>query len=151
MYSLYPSPVGPLLLASCGGALTLCDWAARHPAAAPVPPDAVCQRAMRELDEYFAGRRQRFTVGVELGGTPLQRAVWEALQEIPYGATATYSQVAARVGRPTAVRAVAHAIGQNPLSILVPCHRVVGTDGRLHGYAGGLAAKRYLLQLEQHI
>lgn len=143
MYS-YPSPVGPLLLASCGDALCLCDWDAR-PCAEHTP---VIDAAIRELDEYFAGRRTSFTLPVEPEGTPFQRAVWQELTRIPYGTTISYKELARRLHRPTAVRAVARAVGQNPLSIFLPCHRVIGTDGSLTGYAGGLEAKRFLLRLE---
>jgi methylated-DNA-[protein]-cysteine S-methyltransferase len=102
----------------------------------------------REIDLYFAGDLRRFRVPLDLGGTPFQRAVWKRLTRIPYGATLTYAELAARSGRPSAVRAAGHANGRNPVSIVVPCHRVVGTDGRLHGYGGGLQRKRWLLEFE---
>lgn len=102
----------------------------------------------RQLEEYFAGKRRRFSLGLGAVGTEFQRAVWDALVEIPYGEVATYAEVARRLGRPNAVRAVGAANGKNPLSIVVPCHRVIGKDGTLTGYAGGLANKRRLLALE---
>jgi methylated-DNA-[protein]-cysteine S-methyltransferase len=104
----------------------------------------------RELDAYFAGKRKTFSIGlaVDERGTPFQRAVWRALQAIPCGETKTYADVAASVGRPKAVRAVGAAVGMNPWTILVPCHRVVGTDGALTGFAGGLGRKRWLLEHE---
>lgn len=111
---------------------------------------AVIESAAAELDEYFAGRRREFSVPVVLAGTAFQRQVWEELLKIPYGETATYADIAVRIGNPKAVRAVATAIGANPISIFVPCHRVVGSDGTLTGYAGGLPAKRYLLTLEKN-
>lgn len=102
-----------------------------------------------ELLPFLAGERTSFDVATAARGTPFQEEVWSALREIPYGTTTTYGELARRVGRPLAVRAVGTANGRNPLSIVVPCHRVVGTDGALHGYAGGLAAKTALLALEK--
>lgn len=106
-----------------------------------------------QLAEYFAGERQQFTVPLDLrfAGTPFQRAVLGALMEIPYGETTTYSELAARVGKPRAVRAVGSACGANPLPIIVPCHRVLRSDGSLGGYAGGLPWKKHLLELEGHV
>ena len=101
-----------------------------------------------ELDEYFAGRIRRFTVPLDLRGTPFQRQVWQELRRIPYGATRTYGQVARALGRPSIARAVGQANRRNPIAIVVPCHRVIGTDGKLTGYAGGLDRKRALLDLE---
>lgn len=160
----YSSPCGELLLGSMGGRLCLCDWAAspRHAAtrrrlerAFPGvewvdAPSPVTERAARELSEYFAGGRRAFSVPLLLVGTEFQKAVWQSLlRSIPYGGTLSYSALAqAAAGRREAARAVAAAVGANGLSILVPCHRVVGQGGRLTGYAGGLEAKRFLLQLE---
>lgn len=104
---------------------------------------AACQ-----LDEYFQGRRQAFDLALDLAGTSFQRAVWEALRELPFGGTTSYREIAHRVGKPDAVRAVGTAIGRNPVSIIVPCHRVLGSSGALSGYAGGLARKQYLLTHE---
>jgi methylated-DNA-[protein]-cysteine S-methyltransferase len=101
-----------------------------------------------QLGEYFDGRRAAFDLPLELDGTPFQRRVWRALQEIPYGETVTYGQLARRIGRPAASRAVGAANGRNPISVVVPCHRVVGADGTLTGYGGGLGRKRFLLDLE---
>lgn len=103
----------------------------------------------RELGEYFAGRRRSFTVPLRPQGTVFQQRVWDALGAIPYGATATYRDQAQTIGQPAAVRAVGHANGQNPISILVPCHRVIASSGALAGYAGGLPAKEFLLRLER--
>jgi methylated-DNA-[protein]-cysteine S-methyltransferase len=102
----------------------------------------------QQLTEYFAGRRQGFSIPLEMRGTPFQRSVWEALLEIPFGETKSYSQVATQLGRPRATRAVGAASGRNPLSIVVPCHRVIGSSGELTGYAGGLEAKVQLLKIE---
>lgn len=108
----------------------------------------VTRRLEAELDEYFAGRRREFTVPLDPMGTPFQLSVWAALREIPYGATRSYGEQARAIGRPDAVRAVAHANGDNPIAILVPCHRVIGANGKLTGYGGGLWRKRHLLDLE---
>jgi len=112
-------------------------------AAARILSDAAAQ-----LTAYFAGELREFALPLRLDGTPFQTRVWQALLEIPYGVTLSYSGLAARVGRPGAAQATGRAVGQNPVAILVPCHRVVGGDGGLTGYAGGLAAKRLLLSLE---
>lgn len=102
----------------------------------------------KELTEYFAGRRRAFTVPLNLQGTVFQRAVWRATTQISYGQTATYAALARKIGRPQAVRAVGAANGANPIPIIIPCHRVIGTDGSLTGYAGGLPLKKWLLELE---
>ncbi len=107
-------------------------------------PDAV----VSQFSEYFSGERREFDLPLALEGTAFQKDVWNALLEIPFGQLSTYKDVAEVVGRPTAVRAVAQAVGRNPLSIIVPCHRVLGSDGSLTGYAGGLDRKRFLLTLE---
>lgn len=105
--------------------------------------------AIAQLAEYFAGQRTSFELDLTPDGTPFQRAVWASLQEIPYGETRSYGELAVRLGRPGSARAVGHANGANPISIVVPCHRVVGTDGSLTGYGGGLERKRYLLGAER--
>ena len=109
----------------------------------------VLDRAEQELEEYFAGKRKTFEVPLLLVGTEFQKSVWQALLEIPYGEVVDYMDVANRIGNPNGVRAVAQAIGSNPLAILVPCHRVVGSNGKLTGFAGGLDAKLQLLELEK--
>lgn len=106
------------------------------------------QRASQELREYVSGERKSFDVPLLMVGTDFQKRVWQALMSIPYGSIVSYMDIARRIGNPKSVRAVAQAIGSNPISILVPCHRVVGCNGRLTGYAGGVEAKRFLLQLE---
>lgn len=108
----------------------------------------VIDRAIAELDEYFAGSRRQFDIPLLLVGTPFQKSVWTQLLSIPYATTISYAELARRIDRPTAVRAVANANGANALSIFVPCHRVIGADRALTGYAGGLPAKNYLLHLE---
>lgn len=106
---------------------------------------------MIQLDEYFAGQRREFDVPLMFAGTEFQKVVWDELMLIPHGRTTTYGELARRIGRPAAVRAIANAVGSNALSILVPCHRVIGADGALTGYAGGLPAKRHLLALENSL
>lgn len=108
------------------------------------PFAAVCE----QLAEYFAGQRQEFELPLQPAGTPFQRRVWQELVKIPFGTTITYAQLAQRVGQPTAARAVGHANSRNPISLLVPCHRVIGADGALTGYAGGMEKKRWLLAWE---
>uniref|UniRef100_I2Q7A2 Methylated-DNA--protein-cysteine methyltransferase n=1 Tax=Desulfovibrio sp. U5L TaxID=596152 RepID=I2Q7A2_9BACT len=150
----YESSLGPMLLAADGDVLTgVWFLGQKHfPAAPPqcgeAPAGGVLDRAARQLGEYLAGRRQAFDIRLAPAGTAFQRAVWEALLAIPHGETATYGEVARRIGRPRSVRAVGAAVGRNPISILIPCHRVVGADGRLTGYAGGLDKKEALLSLE---
>ncbi|HZW13680.1 MAG TPA: methylated-DNA--[protein]-cysteine S-methyltransferase [Noviherbaspirillum sp.] len=107
------------------------------------------QKAARQLDEYFAGQRSAFDVDLDLRGTAFQQAVWRALQALPFGSTTSYGMIANALANPRAVRASGTAIGRNPVSIIVPCHRVLGTSGELSGYAGGLERKRYLLALEK--
>jgi methylated-DNA-[protein]-cysteine S-methyltransferase len=111
--------------------------------------DPLLADAAAQLDAYFAGELERFDLPLSPGGTDFQRRVWSAVAAIPYGTTTTYSALAASIGRPSACRAVGAANGRNPLPIVVPCHRVVGTAGALTGYGGGLASKRLLLDLEQ--
>lgn len=151
-YAYLPSPLGELLLSRDEGGLTgLYLPTAKHPVS-PGPAwrrdDDAFDDARRQLAEYFTGARTRFDLPLHAGGTPFQQRVWAALLDIPYGETASYGQTAAAIGAPTASRAVGLANGQNPISIIVPCHRVVGAGGALTGYGGGLAAKRWLLTHE---
>jgi methylated-DNA-[protein]-cysteine S-methyltransferase len=110
--------------------------------------DPVLTAAVTQLEDYFAGRRSHFELPLAPGGTDFQRAVWQALEGIPYGELRSYRDIATAIGRPNAVRAVGAANGRNPLPIVVPCHRVIGSDGSLTGFAGGLDVKKKLLQLE---
>jgi len=103
----------------------------------------------RQLEEYFAGERTIFDIPLAPEGAPFEREVWRALEEIPYGETVSYGEIARRVGQPTAARAVGTANGRNPIAVIVPCHRVIGADGSLTGYGGGLERKRLLLELER--
>lgn len=146
------SPVGPLRMVASSSAL-LGLYFREHRGAPPDERQApavhpILDQVERELTEYFAGRRQTFSVPLNPGGTEFQRRVWDELRAIPFGEHRSYLQLATTLGRPRAVRAVASANGRNPLSILVPCHRVIGSDGALRGYAGGLPAKRWLLDHE---
>ena len=139
------SPVGPLTLEGTETALLALRFGALgQGGAAPV-----LELAARQLAEYFAGERRVFTVPLSPAGTPFQKRVWEALPSIPYGETSTYGAVAQRIGNPNACRAVGMANNRNPLPIIIPCHRVVGRDGSLTGYAGGLDRKQFLLDLER--
>jgi len=153
-FDTVPSPLGPLVLATDGVALTGAWFDGQRypprmdPHWARRPDVPVLHRAAIELAEYFAGRRTRFELALAPSGTPFQRAVWEAIASVPYGETIAYRELAARVGRPACVRAAGAATGRNPLSIVIPCHRIVGADGALTGYAGGLPRKRALLALE---
>ena len=152
--STVPTPLGPLRLLASEVAWTGAYLPAqrRAPVVEAGPPPAAAAAllagAARECEAWFAGDLEAFSTPIELRGTPFQRAVWEALRAIPWGERRSYGWVARRIDRPAAVRAVGAAVGRNPLSIVVPCHRVVGADGSLTGYAGGLDAKRWLLAHE---
>lgn len=158
---VWHSPCGDLLLGSLGDRLCLCDWTNRRNASAVLSRlkryshadiieqnSSVIDLAVSQLDEYFHSTRRTFSVPLLFAGTPFQQAVWAALQGIPYGTTLTYLHLAERIGCPQSVRAVANAVGANAMSVIVPCHRIIGTNGTLTGYAGGLPAKRFLLHLE---
>lgn len=151
-YRYHDSPVGRLLIAGDEQGLQQLymeldskPWRIdEHWQVAGKELDPVCQ----QLDEYFHGQRKRFDVRLAPRGTAFQQAVWQALQGIPFGRTTRYSELAEHIGRPRAVRAVGAANGANPISIIIPCHRVIGRDGSLTGYAGGLPRKALLLKLE---
>ena len=147
------SPLGELTLLSDGTALTglymPSSKGGRRDKPTEVRDAAPLQPVIEQLEEYFAGDRRDFDLPLAPAGTPFQRQVWSALEEIPYGQTRSYRAIAERIGSPKAVRAVGLANGRNPISIVVPCHRVVGADGSLTGYGGGLPNKQLLLDLEQ--
>jgi methylated-DNA-[protein]-cysteine S-methyltransferase len=145
------SPVGPLVLTSDGTALTRVLFDAPVDPGWSTGPCPVLDRAVAQLGEYFAGERTTFDLPLEPAGTPFQRTTWLALREIPYAETINYGQLALRVGNAKASRAVGLANGRNPISIVVPCHRVIGADGSLTGYGGGLDRKRTLLDLERRV
>jgi methylated-DNA-[protein]-cysteine S-methyltransferase len=148
------SPVGRLKLVASADGLAAILWENDDPGRVRrniVGEDAghpVLRAAERQLAEYFAGRRTAFDLPLDFAGTEFQKEVWQALLTIPFGETRTYAQVARQIGRPDAVRAVGAANGKNPISIVAPCHRVIGSNGELTGFAGGLDAKAYLLRLE---
>ncbi|HLG14102.1 MAG TPA: methylated-DNA--[protein]-cysteine S-methyltransferase [Blastocatellia bacterium] len=154
-YTYLGSPVGKLLLA--GHSAGLCEIrfmdvpGAEPHEAAWREDDAPFADVVAQLRDYFDGKLREFDVQLAPKGTPFQLEVWKALREIPYGDTISYAELARRIGKPTAVRAVGAANGKNPLSIVVPCHRVIGSDGSLTGYGGGLRNKEYLLALEQRV
>lgn len=145
------SPVGPLVLTSDGTSLTRVLFDAEPDPAWSTEPCEVLDRAVTELRQYFAGERTEFDLPLDPAGTPFQKATWLALRDIPYAQTINYGQLAGRVGNPNASRAVGLANGRNPISIVVPCHRVIGADGSLTGYGGGLGRKRLLLDLERRV
>ena len=163
------TPIGALQIIAQGGFLTNIHWEGTHtipqetPRQEPTQPkqnpaqdqettfddcEALLATAAQQILEYFAGQRRAFTLPLNPGGTPFQKRVWQALQEIPYGHVISYKQLAQRIGQPTALRAVGGANHRNPLPIVIPCHRVIASDGSLGGFGGGLEIKRALLELE---
>ena len=153
-YKVMPSPVGQLTLVARNGKLAAILWETeranrvRLGELVAVDDSPALLQAERQLNEYFAGTRDRFDLELDFEGTEFQKKVWAALLTIPFGETRSYSQIATQIGSPKAVRAVGAANGRNPISIVAPCHRVIGASGRLTGFAGGLEAKQYLLTLE---
>lgn len=152
-FDSFDTPIGPLLLVGDGDALVYVGLPERGRLAKP-PEDAQASKsklhaARRQFEEYFAGKRRQFDLPLHPSGTPFQLEVWGALLTIPYAETVSYADIARRIRRPRAVRAVGAANGANPLSIVVPCHRVIGSHGDLVGYGGGLPAKRWLLAHER--
>jgi len=155
VYKTMASPVGRLTLIASEAGLVAVLWEndkpgrVRREAAAENPRHPVLRDAEAQLRDYFAGRRQAFALPLDFTGTIFQKAVWAALLTIPFGATRSYGEIAAQIGRPNAVRAVGAANGRNPISIIAPCHRVIGSTGKLTGFAGGLEVKARLLDLER--
>jgi len=152
-YWVWPSPVGQLLLVGDGRGLCGLHF---QDGAHPLEIDEAWKKqrspfadVIKQLEQYFAGRLKQFTVPLSLQGTDFQLSVWQALTTIPYGITASYGSIAEKIGNPKSSRAVGAANGQNPVSIIVPCHRVIGQNGKLVGYGGGLPIKTALLELEQ--
>jgi methylated-DNA-[protein]-cysteine S-methyltransferase len=150
-YTTMQSPLGELTLMAEDGLLTglFLPGEEMAPPAGAVRDDGAFAAVRRQLEEYFAGERDAFDLPVGPVGTPFQQRVWDELARIPYGQTISYAELASRIGRPTAVRAAGAANGANPVSIVIPCHRVIGSSGSLTGYSGGLDAKRFLLELER--
>ena len=155
--TLFASPVGMLTLVASDAGLVAVLWEdddparVRLPVTAARPDHPVLRQAATQLADYFAGARQHFDVPLDMRGTAFQQRVWAALLAIPFGETRSYGAIASAIGQPTASRAVGAANGRNPLSILAPCHRVVGSNGALTGFAGGLAAKTWLLNHERQV
>jgi methylated-DNA-[protein]-cysteine S-methyltransferase len=155
-YKYMPSPVGQLTLVARDGKLTAILWEKERPnrvrlgTLQEASNSPILLETERQLKEYFAGARNRFELELDFAGTDFQKKVWQALLTIPFGETRSYSQIATQIGNPKAVRAVGAANGRNPISIVAPCHRVIGASGGLTGFAGGLEAKQYLLALEDH-
>lgn len=153
-YKKMHSPLGELTLVASQSSLVAVMWAdARLPGACfspshETPRHAILTEAERQLQQYFTGHLQKFDLPLEFVGTSFQKQVWAALIAIPYGETRSYGQIAQQIGHPSAVRAVGAANGRNPLPIVAPCHRVIGSNGKLTGFAGGLASKAFLLRLE---
>lgn len=147
-----PSAIGELILIEENGALTEIGFTTgKRPSQPPTDGDedgAPLLAVVRQLDEYFSGKRKRFDLKLAPHGTPFQQDVWRALLEIPFGEVVSYSDIANAISRPNAVRAVGLANGSNPIPIVIPCHRVIGKDGSLTGYGGGLPIKQWLLTLE---
>lgn len=154
-YCIIPSPVGELLIAGDSTGLKVIDFQAgphpRTPLATWVRTVRPFEEAVEQLNLYFAGQLREFTLPLAPEGTPFQLRVWQALRTIPYGTTVSYSEIASRIGRPRAMRAVGAANGHNPISIVIPCHRVIGKTGALVGYGGGLAIKQALLAHERRV
>ena len=150
-----PSPVGRLKLVATDGALVAVIWDNENPKRVRQAElveqldHPILLDAQQQLNEYFQGQRQTFELPLDFEGTEFQKKVWQALLNIPFGETRSYRQIAEQVGSPKAVRAVGAANGQNPISIIAPCHRVIGSGGKLVGFAGGLDNKEILLKLEQ--
>ena len=153
-YDTYDSPIGGLLLVASGGGLAgvYFDCQKHHPGKGRDwrgdPANPHLKRAKAQLAEYFAGTRKKFDLALDPAGTDFQKAVWQAICRVPFGDTMTYGELAQRAGVPGSARAAGAATGRNPIGIVVPCHRIVGADGSLTGFAGGLNKKRTLLALE---
>ncbi len=154
-YKTVSTPVGKLTLVAGTEALIAVLWENDSPTRVKLPASKrenahpILVETERQLGDYFAGKRESFELPLEFhGGTPFQKKVWNALTKIAYGGTRSYKELALKIGSPKAYRAVGSANGKNPLSIVVPCHRVIGASGELSGFAGGIAAKRFLLELE---
>ena len=160
----YKSPIGELLLGSYDGKLCLADMKYRKmrttidtriqkglKAEYVEQSSEVIEETIKQMQEYFSGERKEFDIPLLMVGSDFQKSVWEELMKIPYGATATYLELSKNIGNEKAVRAVASANGANAIAILIPCHRIIGSDGKLVGYAGGLSAKKKLLELENNL
>lgn len=154
-YKTMPSPVGELTLIASDRGIAAILWENDNPMRVRLQPrerdekHPLLLKAEAQLKDYFAGKLQKFDLPLDAKGTPFQREVWGALLTIPFGETRSYAEIAKQIGRPKATRAVGAANGKNPLSIIAPCHRVIGSNGKLTGFAGGLEAKACLLDIEK--
>lgn len=146
--ALLDSPLGPLYVESSEKGIRALRFAVQERAAGG--GGKFLNEARRQLEEYWAGKRREFDLPLDLEGTAFQLRVWRALASVPFGETRRYADVARAIGAPRAMRAVGHAVGRNPVWIVIPCHRIIGSDGGLHGYAGGLDRKRRLLEHEKY-
>jgi len=145
----YPSPVGILEIKTDSKAITEVSWLKNDPVTRLTSTNPIIKETCIQLDEYFAGKRQTFDLPLLPKGTDFQQTVWKQLQEIPYGKTVSYSQVAKAINRPKACRAVGSANGKNPITLIIPCHRVIASNGGIGGYASGIEIKKQLLELER--
>lgn len=145
------TPIGPIEVTLCDTGIVSLDWSDAPAGHDNTSLPHAATGWLGQLDEYFAGKRREFNLPILTSGTPFQEAVWRELRKIPYGETASYSEIARAIGRPRAFRAVAQACHVNPIAIIIPCHRVIGADGSLTGYAAGLEIKRQLLGLEHRV
>jgi len=154
VYNWVQSPLGPLKLIASDKGLAAIIWdndkpkRVRLPALSEAKNNPILKETEKQLADYFAGKRKTFTVKLDASGTPFQQKVWKSMLAIPYGETRSYGDLAKKIGTPKAVRAVGAAVGRNPISIIGPCHRVIGASGKLTGFAGGLPKKAFLLELE---
>lgn len=153
-FKVMPSPVGQLKLVASDHGLSAILWENDDPKRVRLGPmedstdHPILRKTERQLNDYFAGNLESFSIDLDFNGTEFQKKVWAALVTIPFGETRSYGQIATQIGNPSAVRAVGAANGKNPISIIAPCHRVIGINGKLTGFAGGLAIKSFLLKLE---
>jgi len=147
---IYNSPIGPLIIEENENAITGLYFSDGNEPSAQEPPGGILLQCVKELEEYFRKERREFTVPVRLSGTEFRKKVWEELSNIPYGKTISYKALAEAIGNPAAVRAVGGANHHNPVSIIVPCHRVIGASGSLTGYGGGLWRKEWLIEHERN-
>jgi methylated-DNA-[protein]-cysteine S-methyltransferase len=147
-YAVMDSPMGPVTVASTGKGIASIHFGNSVPSGGLTDPSANHQ-TVEQLTEYFEGKRTQFDLPLDVEGTPFQKAVWTQLLRIPYGETRTYGEIAKAIGRPGAARAVGMANHENPIAVVIPCHRVIGRDGSLTGYAGGVHLKAQLLSIER--
>ncbi|MHA1186630.1 MAG: methylated-DNA--[protein]-cysteine S-methyltransferase [Candidatus Heimdallarchaeota archaeon] len=142
----YKSPIGLIEITSSEDEVLTCNFVNIEKSTTKKP--SILLESLKQLNEYFYGKRMEFDLKLKLNGTIFQNIVWKTLQEVPYGKTITYKELARMINRETAIRAVGSANGQNPISIIIPCHRIIGSDGKLHGYGGGIEKKKWLLEFE---